>query len=215
MNLEKGIHQEVIEAKINKDSNAPIKTRVNTFPLNSGGANFKTHKLVKNSLSKVSFKPTVLVILFCLCFFIIGLGVFSYSLFGTAFPEDSKWLVSLFGVVFTLIGVLLFYFFTKPRVFNKTINLYYKSFTSKNVSKSKHSKSLSDIVAIQIIGEVIQSDNSSYNSFELNLVLNDASRINVIDHGNLKSIIEDAQYLSEFLNVPIWHASSHLEDYNK
>jgi hypothetical protein len=36
------------------------------------------------------------------------------------------------------------------------------------------------------------------------LVLNDGSRINVIDHGNLKRIREDAAALAEFLGKPLW-----------
>ena len=37
----------------------------------------------------------------------------------------------------------------------------------------------------------------------------------MIDHGNLKSLIRDAEWLSEFLNVPIWHAESPNEVINK
>ncbi|MFT4803048.1 MAG: Fe2+ transport system protein B [Psychroserpens sp.] len=49
---------------------------------------------------------------------------------------------------------------------------------------------------------------SSFKSFELNLVLDDSNRLNVIDHVNLKGVTADAETLSAFLNVPIWHASS-------
>jgi len=38
------------------------------------------------------------------------------------------------------------------------------------------------------------------------LVLEDASRVNVRDHGKIKTLIIDAKTLSEFLNIPIWHA---------
>lgn len=68
--------------------------------------------------------------------------------------------------------------------------------------------SLKSIVAIQIIGEHVPTDDGSYKSFELNLVLEDSSRKNVVDHGNLKSIISDAEILSDFLNIPIWHAGT-------
>ena len=40
------------------------------------------------------------------------------------------------------------------------------------------------------------------------LVLEDGTRRNVVDHGSLKTIIDDAHIVSEFLNVPIWHAES-------
>ncbi len=38
--------------------------------------------------------------------------------------------------------------------------------------------------------------------------MDDGERFNVVDHGNLKSLIRDAEWLSEFLNLPIWHAES-------
>lgn len=100
-----------------------------------------------------------------------------------------------------------------PTVFDKTSNYFYEGFGKKDISSLASSKSLSDIVAFQIIGKSISNSDANYNSFELNLVLNDASRINVVDHGNLKAIIKDAEYLSKFLDVPIWHASSHTEGY--
>jgi len=40
------------------------------------------------------------------------------------------------------------------------------------------------------------------------LVLNDASRINVIDHGNIKKLREDGQKLAEFLGKPLWDAAA-------
>lgn len=100
----------------------------------------------------------------------------------------------------------------KPRIFDKQQGLYYATYQFKlHKSRRQQTKdylSLKSIVAIQIIGEYVQSDDGSYKSFELNLVLDDASRRNVVDHGNLKSIIKDAEMLSAFLNIPIWHAGS-------
>lgn len=101
--------------------------------------------------------------------------------------------------------------------FNKSKNLYHKSYskneTNRNTKKiQKNQIPLSEIIAIQIIGELVRGKNKSYNSFELNLVLTDNTRRNVIDHGNLKSIISDAERLSHFLNIPIWHSTSHIKD---
>ena len=65
---------------------------------------------------------------------------------------------------------------------------------------------LEDIHAIQLISEYISGEKSSYYSYELNLVLKDAGRINVIDHGNDGVIINNAKILSRFLDVPVWDA---------
>ncbi len=39
------------------------------------------------------------------------------------------------------------------------------------------------------------------------LVLKDASRVNVLDYKKVKSVRKDAETLSKFLNVPVWDAS--------
>lgn len=213
MSLEKGIHDEVIEAKLNRKEDAPLKSRVNTFPLNSGGANFKTHKLVLHSISKVSYRPTILVLLIVFCFLAVGVGAIGVAVFVDFDDNIPFWTSVAFGFLFTLIGSFMFYLMCVPTVFDKTSNYFYEGFGKKDISSLESSLSLSDIVAFQIIGKSISNSDANYNSFELNLVLNDASRINVVDHGNLKAIIKDAEYLSEFLDVPIWHASSHIEDY--
>ena len=95
------------------------------------------------------------------------------------------------------------------RNYHYIIKLFFKNIKTQDILK--HQFPLAKIVALQIIGEHIRDEDGSFNSFELNLVLTDNSRRNVIDHINLKAIIKDAKDLSNFLNVPIWHATSHIE----
>jgi hypothetical protein len=53
----------------------------------------------------------------------------------------------------------------------------------------------------------VTGNKNSYYSYELNLVLDDGSRINVVDHGNLDRLRSDAQTLSRFLDKPVWDAT--------
>ncbi len=66
---------------------------------------------------------------------------------------------------------------------------------------------LDDVHSVQIISEYCRSDKSSYYSYELNLVLNDGGRINVIDHGCIRTMREDFAALAKFLNKPVWDAA--------
>jgi len=73
---------------------------------------------------------------------------------------------------------------------------------------------LADVYAIQLIKEYVpgssgtDSRSSPYYSYELNLVLKDGERMNVVDHGNLTRIRADAIKLGEFLgNLPVWDAT--------
>ena len=218
MNLPEGFHNEIIEAKENKlyTDIDNIKSKVDTSPLNSGGASFKTNVLIKESNSKILYKPSIGAAIFGFIFIAIGLGVLFfgiYPLFGNNFNfAEVEWFLLIFGLIFATAGGFMYYMFYMPRVFDKQIGYYYKAYKFKihnsNKSASKSQIPLNSIIAIQLIGEHVKNDKGSYKSFELNLVLKDESRKNVVDHGNLKSIISDAEILSDFLEVPIWHASS-------
>ena len=45
---------------------------------------------------------------------------------------------------------------------------------------------------------------SSYYSYELNLVLSDGTRLNIVDHGDLRRVRRDGATLARFLGVPLW-----------
>ena len=188
-----------------------IKNRVSVSPIAPGGSNFETHVLTKTSKG-YQFKPSRGYALFCSLFALIsyggflGLGIYQFLKdYSFNFLKEHGF-VAIVGLFFFMgSNVLLFQFF-KPIVFSKSINVYYKGYSSKK--ESKHTIPLHTIAALQIIGERVKSSKSFYTSFELNLVLDDASRLNVIDHGNLSAIIEDADILAHYLNIPIWHAES-------
>jgi len=219
---ESGFSREVIEAKehsgIDRVSTNTLRSRIDTKPLNGGGASFKTHELVKESNTKIRFRPTTWTIVFASIFLCVGLIVLAFSLFSffkmtQEKSNDVVLFTLLFGSVFALAGGFLVYYFYKPIVFDKRLKIFYKSYKSStnrmDIQNSKDHVFLNTIVAIQLLGETIQSDDRNYNSFELNLVLTDGTRKNVVDHGNLPTLIKDARILSEFLAVPIWHTGEH------
>lgn len=218
---ERGLSSEVIEARENalNNENLSSKSAVSTLPLKAGGSNFKTTVLVKESSSKLRYKPSIGAGLFSFVFLSVGLTILFFGLIAE-YPFhfekfSSYWFFILFGLIFTGAGVFLVYSFYKPIVFDKRLGLHYKTYNFKLHRNERNASdnyiALNHIIAIQIIGEHVQSNKSSYKSFELNLVLKDNTRKNVIDHGDLKTIIDDAHVLSAFLGVPIWHASSHVD----
>ncbi|WP_272022464.1 hypothetical protein [Olleya namhaensis] len=184
-----------------------IKKKVSTKPAVSGGANFETHVLSQTRYG-FKFKPSLGFALFTLLFVSVAYA-FLYA--GIALYIKTQnfdfifSLVTLVGTMFFIAGNYLLISYFSPIVFNKHSNRFYRGFNKHN---SKKSTVLSNIVALQIIGETISGENGNYKSFELNLVLKDASRINVVDHGKLKTIIIDTEVLSKHFNIPIWHATS-------
>lgn len=193
--------------------NHPVAQQTDWHPLRSGGANFGTHKLDSSSPDKLVFKATIGAQLFA--------GVFTLSgLLGLIIPivifinqGMHNWSLLLFalffGGIFLAAGLFMFYFFALPKVFDTFYGLYYTGWKQPKDDFKTKSKvtELNQVAALQILRERVRSKNGSYYSYELNLILKDASRVNVIDHGNHNQIIEDATSLAESLGVPLWNGS--------
>lgn len=191
-----------------------LKTEWN--PLKGGGSNFRTHKLVSIDYTRIEFKSTVGAKIFSLIFIVVGLAVPVFlgretiQNTGGLFYSDFYFAL-LFGVIFFGAGSFMFYSFAKPVIFDKTKGMYWKGWKAPKRYLAKgdegNSSRIGNIHALQIIPELIRSDNKSYVSYELNLVMKDASRMNVVDHGDPIRICDDAKKLSEFLGVPVWDAT--------
>ena len=193
-----------------------IAAQIEWSPAKGGGANFKTHNLVQVNRNRIVFRSSIGARIFYGVFLLMGLGfavAFSYPQISEGtfnFSFDSFFPI-LFGFLFAVIGGLLLYFGTKPIVFEKGNGYFWKGRknpeTVYNINDQKNCTKLKEIYALQIISEYVRSNKSSYYSYELNLVLNDGSRINVIDHGKLDKIREDAEKLSQFLDKSVWDAT--------
>ena len=62
---------------------------------------------------------------------------------------------------------------------------------------------LDEIVALQLLAERVHVKRSSYLSYELNLVLADGERVNLVDHAKNKVLQGEAATLGRFLDVPV------------
>ena len=194
----------------------PLAEQIDWTPAAGGGANFRTHKLVVNDTQRVTFVATLGARLFCSVFLLIGLAVtvgipFSQMSHGKiSFSFDLLFPVAV-GMGFAAIGGVLLYFNSQPIVFDKRRGFYWKGRKAPDEvfdrQDLKHCAKLADIHALQIVSESCSTKNGSYRSYELNLVLKDGTRINVIDHGSPNKLREDAATLSQFLERPVWDAT--------
>ena len=193
----------------------PVAKQTNWMPAKRGGANFRTRKLVMVTPNRIEFRASLAAKIFFGSFllggmgFAVGVPVF-HSSTGT-FPLNPDTLVPLFaGIAFAVVGGFLLYFGTAPIVFDKTRGFFWKGrktrdgvFHSDSVT---HFAGLEDIHALQLISEYCRGSKRSYYSYELNLVLRNGRRINVMDHGDSEKLREDAKTLSQFLEKPLWDA---------
>lgn len=193
--------------------NDPVAMQTEWKPLKGGGSNLKTHKLVEVNYHRLEFQATIFARIFFIIFIIIGIGVVLFFSMNVIDWNDISVSFELiipivFGSIFTLVGSIMLYMGTAPIVFDKTNGYFWKGrkepVQTYDQSMKKLSAPLSDIHALQIISEHVSSSKSSYFSYELNLILRDGNRINVIDHGKLESVRTDAQRLATFLGLPVW-----------
>lgn len=192
----------------------PLAEEVSWGPQVMGGSNFKTHSFKELSTSKAAFATSRGMYAFSLVFTIMG-GGFAFL---PAFVdwEGSALFASLMGLLFFGVGLYMLFFFSRNKVFDKESGYYYKGSLPKGGSLGQRGKNyvaLDQIVAIQILDENVSGNESSYHSYEINLVLADATRINVVDHSKTEQIMDDADKLAYFLDLPIWNkADAYVDD---
>lgn len=189
----------------------PLAERISWSPKKGGGTNIKSHSLVKEGYNRYSFKATYSAKIFFGVFILVG-AIFPIVFLaggteGQGVVSWEKVAVTGFGLLFMGIGILMGYLFMRPIVFDKSVGFFWKGWKQPEMYGRDNPKGairLGEIHAFQILSEYVRSDKSSYHSYELNLILKDGTRYNVIDHGNISALREDAKELSEFLGKPVW-----------
>lgn len=165
-------------------------------PLVGGGTNFCTHRAQKNSSlmgDVIAFKTTIQAYLFAISFVALG-AVFAIASAAGEIADMPIW---------AGLGVLAFgcWDLWSLRQKESRFDRY-----SSELTQGKKSFDLKNAEAIQLIREYVRGKESSYYSYELNLICSDGSRINIVDHGALRKLREDAALLAEYLSIPVWDA---------
>jgi hypothetical protein len=184
----------------------PIALQTDWEPLESDGASSWTrgmHKWTEIDSSRMEFRTDAKAIGFFIMVVGMLLGAENFFLH----KEISN---LLFGFVIMVVGGCLLYFGTAYIVFDKYKGVFWKGRKAPDeVSDRKELKyfaKLADIHALQLIDEWCEG-RTSYINYQLNLVLKNGSRINVIEDRKQKKIREMAQALSKFLDKPVWDAT--------
>lgn len=198
--------------------NDPVADQTSWGPLKGGGTNFCTHKMKRVSKTRIEFKTTLGAKLFSGIFGFAGLGIMIGGGFLLAKGNTNDALggmifMELFGAVFALVGCGLYYSMSTPTVLDAKLGLYWKGRKDPTLPSNrdlmKVCVELAEIHAIQLLSEYCRGsgkNSSSYWSYELNFVLTDGERVNVVDHGNLVRIRKEAAQLADLLKLPVWDA---------
>lgn len=173
-------------------------------PMRGGGTNFKTRKLVKKDSNRIEFKKTLFLNI------VPFLSIIPFFVWVFVFFPSGELVIQILSLLpplaFMIFGAIVYVKTNKSIVFDKTHGYYWKRKGEPNFNSmdDKGLVKLSEIVSLQIIQELVSGSKKSYMSYEINLILKDNSRLNVIDHGDKDSLIQDAQQLADFLEKPLW-----------
>ncbi len=196
--------------------NDPLAEQIQWTALKSGGSNFQSHKLVEVGPSRMEFHPTWKSKLFSLVFILAGIA---FPLFfitvGIDFadPDAMKTVgfLSVFGLVFAGSGVFFYRKNSVPVVFDKMTGRFWKGRQGPDenpeLKNSDMAPYLKDVYAIQLLSQYVRSDKNSYYVYEINFVMGDTKRYNVMRHGGKRQIRQDAEKIARFLGKPLWDAA--------
>jgi hypothetical protein len=162
--------------------------------------------LAETGVDRVDFRAATRAILVYCFIVLVGCGCIVFGVAGALAEKGWPALGAVFaGLAFGAFGAVQLWSGTEPIVFDRTRGLFWKGRAAPrpDVGGCVHLKS---VHALQVISEY-HGGKGSYTSYELNLVLVDGTRVNVVDHGDLARIRKDGASLAEFLGVPLWDPS--------
>ncbi len=198
-----------------QDANAPQRAEAPSWPdglswtpLKRGGSNFRTHGLKEVSSQRLDFRPTWSMLLFGGSFLLIGVGMFGVGMKGLIWGGDfdGKVIFAVIGLIIGGAGAALTRAMVRRPVFDQARGYYWKGRLPDSPAQAEPGQwaRLDDIEGLQLLSEHVRGSESSYYSYELNLVLKDGRRLHVVDHGKADRLAQDAQRLAYFLGVPVW-----------
>jgi hypothetical protein len=194
---------------------APLAAPMKWKPARFGSNSFRTHDLIEIPPHRVELRAAgrprricrglvfgggVILVAFVLYAVLRGLSALSMEAFA----------VPVAGVTFIAIGWGMMRLEMKPMVFDVRTGWYWKGKAEAEPTQSwrppKDAARIADIRALQLLSKRFSGAYASFKCYELNLVLTDGRRLNVLNHGDLSAIRSQAAAISKLIAKPVWDA---------
>jgi hypothetical protein len=201
----------------------PIAQQISWEPLTPYGKMYCTHRLRQN-VGTLEFGPSPAA-LALVCFYAMlaaGILLIGLTVIRRRWSADDlapclmlATMCLVFAGLFAFRLIATWRFVAHPIVFDLTEGVLRESVWRDAETNQPCSDPepipLFDVYALQLLCEyrrepLPRGGMREYFSFELNLVLKDGQRVNIVDHGNYRALSEDAQTLAAALDVPLWDA---------
>lgn len=173
-------------------------------PLVPGGAAFRTHRLVERTATRIELHPSAQARTLIGVVASLGVVALGFVVWGIVVNDPPAMVTAgVFVVTTGVLALLLRRQLDNCRFFDAQLGCYWRSRGAGDPPGSD-AVPLSSIRGLQITPERIVNSESDYDAYELNLVLAEGRRVNVLDHGNLPELHADATRIAGFLRVPLW-----------
>jgi len=175
-----------------------VASKTGWEPMVSGFGCFSTRKLLVNrEVGEAYFKPGFCSIARGVLLLLFGALIWIFLCTGCLRPMGTVLSAALGTLLAGLGGVLLYIHCCTRTVFD------FSDRTLRGRNASGGRLAFGSVHVIQLIFSWnLRCGRASM--YELNLVLKDGTRLNLVDHFNLARMREDAATLSELLDVPVW-----------
>ena len=179
----------------------------------SGRSNSATRQLFAPSADRLEFRAAMGLLVLPGYLVVGSVGIALFKTLPALLERDAPPLFSVESPLYTGLGLIalavgIFYQISSPIVFDKARGRYWWGRSGPDLLSllrpSRVGGALDHIHALQAISHVVTRGSSSYDCLELNLVLHDGARVNILAHGDMAAVQTEAVTLGEFLGVPVW-----------
>lgn len=190
--------------------NDPVALKTGWTAAGRGGANFRTHRLVETAPERFEYRATLHTRLFAL---LLAGGGLAGVVLGPIYtpPASSPVVAFVFGLLFLLVGAYLYVSETTPIVFDGRRRTFWIGRRDPDRAGPRSTPRpfarFDQIHALQLVPHSNGGGRrGGYRSFELNVVLEDGSRIRLLDHPDGLALDLETETLSALVGVPTWSA---------
>ena len=196
-----------------------IAQSVDWSPVKRGGNNYRTRELIESEQGRLEYKPAIVAKVITWAVLLqsapVFLGTIALVIIDRLSVSEAiaPFLFSGSAVIF---GYYMWSVMCSPIVFDRESKMYWRG--GSDVDSSKTSIHFEEIHAIQLLSKRNirtkkyhgnMRHRYRFKSVELNLVLSDGRRVNVLDHSKVGMIKSEAASLGELIGVPVWDATAH------
>jgi len=211
-------HVRELESKIAQQFDDPVAQNTGWTHLAMGsGSSYRSQKLAP-AHNQIKVVKTARALILPVGFALVGIALILAALndyvqlapTGTEPLSTSQFLILLLMGAFFLVPAAVFLRPKNKFTFDKSSGDCWRGRKpASGPFENSDRFRLERIKGLQILEKQVSGSHGdkTFTSYELNLILDDHDRINVMDHGDADALRADAERLSQFLGIPLFDAS--------